>query len=123
MSEYQTQTKNTKDGYHTLPIIVNNNNFNKPSEGEPCLLSHDDARTLFHEFGHGLHGMLSNVTYQELAGTSVLRDFVELPSQLFEHWLDEKEVLKVSGVHPLSVSFFAPSFLFLSQPENSCPCL
>ena len=56
--------------------------------GEPTLLSFDDARTLFHEFGHGLHGLLSNVTYERLSGTNVLRDFVELPSQMFEHWLD-----------------------------------
>jgi Zn-dependent oligopeptidase len=53
-----------------LPIVVNNNNFNKPAPGEPCLLSFDDARTLFHEFGHGLHGMLSDVTYRRLAGAS-----------------------------------------------------
>ena len=71
-----------------LPIVVNNNNFAKGAPGEPTLLSFDDARTLFHEFGHGLHGLLSNVTYERVSGTSVLRDFVELPSQLFEHWLE-----------------------------------
>jgi peptidyl-dipeptidase Dcp len=59
----------------------------------PTLLSLDDARTLFHEFGHGLHGLLSNVTYERLSGTQVLRDFVELPSQIFEHWISEPEVL------------------------------
>jgi peptidyl-dipeptidase Dcp len=63
------------------------------------LLSFDDARTLFHEFGHGLHGLLSNVTYQRLSGTHVLRDFVELPSQLFEHWLAEPEVLQRHARH------------------------
>jgi peptidyl-dipeptidase Dcp len=57
-----------------LPIVVNNNNFNKPAPGEPCLLSFDDARTLFHEFGHGLHGMLSDVTYRRLAGASNVFD-------------------------------------------------
>jgi peptidyl-dipeptidase Dcp len=89
MSELRTQTSN---GNSTIPIITNNNNF---SRGETVtLLSWDDAITAFHEFGHGLHGMLSNVRYKSLAGTSVLRDFVELPSQLFEHWLSEPEVMK-----------------------------
>jgi peptidyl-dipeptidase Dcp len=78
---------------------VNNNNFAKGAPGEPTLLSLDDARTLFHEFGHGLHGMLSNVHYERLSGTAVLRDFVELPSQLFEHWLGEPEVLKRHARH------------------------
>jgi peptidyl-dipeptidase Dcp len=76
-----------------LPIIVNVMNFARGAEGQPSLLSFDDARTLFHEFGHGLHGLLSNVTYRSIAGTAVVRDFVELPSQLFEHWLGTKEIL------------------------------
>ena len=84
------------------PIVVNNNNFAKGAPGEPTLLSFDDARTLFHEFGHGLHGLLSNVTYERLSGTNVLRDFVELPSQLFEHWLTEPEVLKRHARHHLT---------------------
>ena len=67
--------------------------------GEPTLLSFDDATTLFHEFGHGLHGLLSNVDYERLSGTSVLRDFVELPSQIFEHWLEEPEVLRRHARH------------------------
>ena len=83
----------------TLPIVVNNNNFAKGAAGSPTLLSFDDARTLFHEFGHGLHGLLSNVEYERLAGTRVLRDFVELPSQLFEHWLSEPGVLKQHARH------------------------
>ncbi len=87
----------------TLPIVVNNNNFAKGDDenagGEPTLLSFDDARTLFHEFGHGLHGLLSNVEYERLSGTNVLRDFVELPSQLLEHWLSEPEVLKKHARH------------------------
>lgn len=75
------------------PIVVNVMNFTKPPEGQPALLSMDDARTLFHEFGHGLHGLLSNVRFPLISGTSVARDFVELPSQLFEHWLEQKETL------------------------------
>ncbi len=67
--------------------------------GEPTLLSLDDVRTLFHEFGHGLHGMLSDVTYERLSGTKVLRDFVELPSQLFEHWMLEPAVLRKHARH------------------------
>ena len=81
------------------PIVTNTMNFAKPAEGEPTLLSMDDARTLFHEFGHALHGMLSDVTYPSLAGTSVARDFVELPSQLYEHWLTVPEVLGEYAVH------------------------
>jgi peptidyl-dipeptidase Dcp len=79
-----------------IPIVLNNNNFAK---GNPTLLSFDDVRTLFHEFGHGLHGMLSDVRYERLAGTAVLRDFVELPSQLYEHWAEDREVLKRHARH------------------------
>ena len=75
------------------PLVVNVMNFSKAGEGEPTLLSFDDARTLFHEFGHALHGLLSDVTYPMIAGTSVLTDWVELPSQLFEHWLERPEIL------------------------------
>ena len=82
-----------KLGGEVLPIIVNTCNFNKPPEGEPALLSRDEARTVFHEFGHGLHGLLSDVTYPRLSGTSTVRDFVELPSQLYEHWLEAAPVL------------------------------
>ena len=96
MSSFRMQSK--LDG-HTLPIIVNNNNFARAAPGTPTLLSFEDARTLFHEFGHGLHGMLSNVQYERLSGTRVLRDFVEFPSQLFEHWLSEDEVLKRHARH------------------------
>jgi peptidyl-dipeptidase Dcp len=100
MSAYRMQSKNGGDGaLPVLPIIVNNNNFAKGAPGEPTLLSFDDARTLFHEFGHGLHGLLSNVTYERVSGTNVLRDFVELPSQLFEHWLEQPEVLKRHARH------------------------
>jgi peptidyl-dipeptidase Dcp len=81
------------------PIILNICNFSKPAAGEPALLSFDDARTLFHEFGHATHGMLSNVTYPLLAGTSVPSDFVELPSQLYEHWLEVPEILQKYARH------------------------
>jgi peptidyl-dipeptidase Dcp len=81
------------------PIVVNVCNFAKPAEGAPALLSFDDARTLFHEFGHALHQMLSDVTYPMISGTSVARDFVELPSQLFEHWLEQPEVLEEFATH------------------------
>jgi peptidyl-dipeptidase Dcp len=81
------------------PIVLNVCNFSKPSAGEPALLSFDDARTLFHEFGHALHGMLSNVTYPLLSGTAVANDFVELPSQLYEHWLEVPEILQRYARH------------------------
>ena len=82
-----------------LPIVVNVMNFAKAPKGEAALLSFDDARTLFHEFGHGLHGMLSDVTYPLLSGTSVARDFVEFPSQLYEHWLEQPQLLRRFAVH------------------------
>lgn len=85
-----------KLGGDTRPIVVNVCNFAK---GDPSLLSYDDARTLFHEFGHALHQMLSDVTYGSISGTSVARDFVELPSQLYEHWLEVPEVLEKFAVH------------------------
>ena len=78
------------------PVVINVCNFAK---GSPALLSYDDARTLFHEFGHALHQMLSDVTYESISGTSVARDFVELPSQLYEHWLEVPEVLKEFATH------------------------
>jgi peptidyl-dipeptidase Dcp len=100
MSSFRKQSRSA--GIDALPIIINNNNFAKGAPGEPTLLSFDDASTLFHEFGHGLHGLLSNVTYERVSGTSVLRDFVELPSQIFEHWLAEPEVLKRHARHHLT---------------------
>ena len=81
------------------PHVVNVCNFAKPEAGKPALLSYDDARTLFHEFGHALHQMLSDVTYESISGTSVARDFVELPSQLYEHWLEVPEVLSEFATH------------------------
>lgn len=99
MSSLREQSRNEPDGRPALPIVLNNNNFAKAAPGQPTLLSLDDARTLFHEFGHALHGMLSDVRYAQLSGTAVLRDFVELPSQLFEHWLTETVVLKAHARH------------------------
>ena len=81
------------------PIVINVCNFAKAA---PALLSYDDARTLFHEFGHALHQMLSDVTYESVSGTSVARDFVELPSQLFEHWLEVPEVLQNFATHAVT---------------------
>jgi peptidyl-dipeptidase Dcp len=81
------------------PLIVNVCNFSKAPAGEPSLLSFGDAHTLFHEFGHALHGLLSNVTYPEIAGTGVATDFVELPSQLYEHWLEQPELLRRFALH------------------------
>jgi peptidyl-dipeptidase Dcp len=93
MSTFRDQEKLTGD---VRPIVVNVMNFNK---GDPTLLSFEDARTLFHELGHGLHGLLSNVTYPTVSCTSVLTDFVELPSQLYEHWFEQPEVLKKFARH------------------------
>lgn len=81
------------------PIIYNVMNFAKPPKGRSALLSVDEARTLFHEFGHALHGLLSDVTWPSISGTSVSRDFVELPSQLFEHWFTVPEVLQKFALH------------------------
>jgi peptidyl-dipeptidase Dcp len=97
MSGWRDQHK--LDTHEVRPIVVNVMNFAKGAPGEPSLLSIDDARTLFHEFGHGLHGLLSNVTYPSVSGTSVERDFVELPSQLYEHWMLHPQVLKKFGRH------------------------
>ena len=93
---YRSQGKIDGD---VRPIIVNVMNFSKPPAGQPALLSFDDVRTLFHEFGHALHGLLSDVTYPTLSGTAVAIDFVELPSQLYEHWMEQPEVLRQFAVH------------------------
>jgi peptidyl-dipeptidase Dcp len=81
------------------PLVINVMNFAKPSSGEPALLSFDDARTLFHEFGHGLHALMSDVTFPMISCTNVATDFVELPSQLYEHWLEQPEVLRRFARH------------------------
>ena len=91
--------RNQSRALGATPVILNNNNVARGAADEPTLLSFDDVRTLFHEFGHGLHGLLSSVEHERLAGTQVLRDFVELPSQLYEHWMAEPEVLKTFARH------------------------
>lgn len=91
--QYIYQDKNV------IPIITINCNFTKPTTSTPSLLTFDEAETLFHEFGHGLHGMLSKCTYPSVSGTNVPRDFVELPSQLMEHWASEPQVLKSYARH------------------------
>src|SRR5471032_333413 len=98
MSSFRDQQKlgGPKGNENILPIVTNNSNFSK---SEPCLLSFDEAVTLFHEMGHALHGLLSQVRYPRLSGTNVARDFVELPSQLFEHWLEEPQVLTRFACH------------------------
>ncbi|HVT43759.1 MAG TPA: M3 family metallopeptidase [Thermoanaerobaculia bacterium] len=96
MNSYRRQQKLEGD----VPTIVSNNsNFVKGKEGEPVLISWTDARTLFHEFGHALHGLSSDVTYATLSGTAVARDYVEFPSQLLEHWLSTPEVLRRFALH------------------------
>ena len=96
MNEYRTQER--FDGEVTT-IVSNNANFVKGAPGEPVLISWDDAETLFHEFGHALHGLSSDVNYPSLAGTNVARDYVEFPSQMLEHWLSTPEVLQKFAVH------------------------
>lgn len=97
MTAYRTQS--TKDGKRVEPVITIVCNFTKPVGDQPALLTFDEATTLFHEFGHALHGLFSNVKYKSLAGTSVSRDFVELPSQIMENWASDPEVLKTYAKH------------------------
>jgi peptidyl-dipeptidase Dcp len=96
MNEYRTQEKMDRP---ITTIVSNNSNFVKPGPGEPVLISWDDAKTLFHEFGHALHGLSSDVTYRSLAGTSVPRDYVEFPSQILERWLPTPEILNRFALH------------------------
>ncbi|MBN2007993.1 M3 family metallopeptidase [candidate division KSB1 bacterium] len=97
MSEFRNQHK--KNGQNIRPIIVNVGNFSKPTADQPALLSWDEVNTLFHEFGHALHGLLSQCTYSSESGTNVSRDFVELPSQIMENWAAEPEVMKMYFRH------------------------
>ncbi|MGB7069244.1 MAG: M3 family metallopeptidase [Pyrinomonadaceae bacterium] len=96
MNAYRNQERMDSD---ITTIVSNNSNFVKGKSGEPVLISWDDATTMFHEFGHALHGLSSNVTYPTLSGTNVVRDYVEFPSQLLEHWLSTPEVLQKFAVH------------------------
>jgi peptidyl-dipeptidase Dcp len=88
-----------RDGKDIRPVISNNGNFSKPTAGEPALISYEEALTLFHEFGHALHGILTRCKYESLSGTSVPRDFVELCSQIMENWAADPEVLKMYAKH------------------------
>jgi peptidyl-dipeptidase Dcp len=97
MNEYRGQSN--INGKVVLPIIVNVCNFTPPAAGKPALLSFEEVLTLFHEFGHGLHGLLSQVDYPKLAGTSVARDFVEFPSQIMENWAADPKVMKMYAAH------------------------
>ncbi|HEV7242681.1 MAG TPA: M3 family metallopeptidase [Thermoanaerobaculia bacterium] len=96
MNSYRNQERFDRE---ITTIVSNNSNFVKGNPGEPVLISWDDASTMFHEFGHALHGLASNVTYPSVSGTSVARDYVEFPSQLLEHWLPTPEVLQKFAVH------------------------
>lgn len=96
MNAYRSQHRFDKD---VATIVSNNSNFLKGKAGDPVLISWDDATTMFHEFGHALHGLSSNVSYPTLSGTNVARDYVEFPSQLLEHWLSTPEVLQKFAVH------------------------
>lgn len=96
MNAYRSQERMDKE---ITTIVSNNSNFVKGKPGEPVLISWDDATTMFHEFGHALHGLSSNVTYPTLSGTSVARDYVEFPSQLLEHWLSTPQVLQKYALH------------------------
>lgn len=96
MSSFRSQQKLAGN---VKPLIINNMNLNPPAEGEPTLMSYSDAVTLFHEFGHALHGLLSNVTYPTLAGTNVSRDWVEFPAQLYEHFIAQPQMLKKFARH------------------------
>lgn len=87
------------NGEDVKPIVMNVTNFSKPTAGKPSLLSFEEVETMFHEFGHALHGLLSDCTYNTLSGTSVARDFVELPSQIMENWASEPEMLKLYAKH------------------------
>ncbi len=97
MSNFREQY--IKDGVNQRPIIVNIGNFTKPTSDKPSLLTMDEVETLFHEFGHALHGLLANSTYPSLSGTNVARDFVELPSQVMENWCWEPEIMKTYALH------------------------
>jgi peptidyl-dipeptidase Dcp len=98
MTNYREQFTNT-EGKNVRPVVSLTCNFSKPVGDNPALLSYDEVETFYHEFGHGLHGLLSQCTYVSIAGTNVSRDFVELPSQIMEHWAAEPEVLKMYAKH------------------------
>lgn len=96
MTSYRGQWKDTEDSRPVVSIVCN---FTPPTEDKPSLLTYNEVQTLFHEFGHALHGMLADGKYGSLSGTHVFWDFVELPSQILENWLEEKECLDLFAVH------------------------
>ena len=97
MNSFRKQSR--LHGKEIHPVITNNGNFSKPAGDKPALISSEEVGTLFHEFGHALHGLLSDCTYNRLSGTSVPRDFVEMQSQIMENWVFEPEVLKMYAKH------------------------
>jgi peptidyl-dipeptidase Dcp len=101
-------------------LVSNTCNFARPAPGEPVLVSWDDARTLFHEFGHALHGLLSAVEFPSLSGTNVARDFVELPSQVLEHWLATPEVLERFALHVRTGRPIAPDLVARLRRAETC---
>lgn len=115
-TSFRTQERMDED---IRPIVLNVMNFAKGGAGEPTLLNLDDARTLFHEFGHALHTMLSDVTYPSIAGTSVPRDFVEFPSQVYEHWLMRPEVLTRFARHAVTGEPIPPALIARLQAASN----
>jgi len=117
MSSFRKQR--VKDGEFVHPIIYNVGNFALPSENKPSLLTLDQVETLFHEFGHGLHGLLSDVNYDGVSGTAVTRDFVELPSQIHEHWAFHPDVLKLYAKHYITGEVIPDELITkMQQAEN-----
>ena len=110
MTNYREQYI-TRDGKNIRPVVSVTGNFSKPTGDKPALLSYDEVETLFHEFGHSLHGLLSQCHYEGLAGTNVARDFVELPSQVMEHWATEPEVLKIYAKHYKTGEIIPPALV------------
>ncbi len=98
MDSFRNQYRTT-DGKKVSPVITNVCNFSRPTGNQPALLSFEEVTTLFHEFGHALHGLLSDCTYESLGGTEVPRDFVELPSQIMENWCSQPEMLRLFAKH------------------------
>ncbi len=93
------RVQSARQGRFVLPLVTNNGNFSPPAGARPSLLTFEEVTTLFHEFGHALHDLLSDCTYEKLAGTNVSRDFVELPSQIMENWAGDPEVIKMYARH------------------------
>jgi peptidyl-dipeptidase Dcp len=117
MNELRAQSN--VGGNFVTPIVTNNFNYPRPTEGQPSLLSFREAETLFHEFGHALHGLFSNTTYQSQSGTNVPRDFVEFPSQVMENWMSEPEVLKLYAKHYVTGEVIPDALIKKMNDANS----